>query len=135
MCVFMCSCVCVCMCACVHVYIGADAHRALKRAPDSLELELQVVVSHLMWMLGMESGSSARATHGLKHLGISPAPGLNFDQESSWIFIAFCRGISYNNKFINYELKLKSDIIKTVFITSLGFFTVVCLDVDVSSSI
>ena len=104
----VCVCVCVCMCACVHVYIGADTHRALKRAPDSLELELQVVVSHLMWVLGMESRSSARATHALKHLAISPAPGLNFDQESSWIFIAFCRGISYNNKFINYELKLKS---------------------------
>jgi hypothetical protein len=44
--------VCVCMCAC----IGGDQKRAL----NPLALEFQVVVSHLMWILGTELRSSAR---------------------------------------------------------------------------
>lgn len=36
------------------------AHRSQMRASDPLELELEVVVSPLMWVLGTELGSSAR---------------------------------------------------------------------------
>lgn len=35
------------------------------RGIDSLELELQVVRSHLMWVPGIEPGCSGRAVHAL----------------------------------------------------------------------
>lgn len=38
-----------------------SAHRGQKRALDSLELELHVVVSYQMWLLGTELVSSGRA--------------------------------------------------------------------------
>lgn len=41
---------------------------------DTLELDLQAVVSCLTWGLGPELRSSARAAHALNHLVISPAP-------------------------------------------------------------
>ena len=39
-----------------------------------LELELQVVVNHTMFVLGIEPGSSARRTSALNYCTISPAP-------------------------------------------------------------
>ena len=38
-----------------------------QRAPDLLELELQVVGSCLAWILGTECGSSGTAAIGLNH--------------------------------------------------------------------
>ena len=52
-------CLHVCLCTmCVHV------HRGQKRAVSLLELELQMVLSR-MWVLGIESRSSERATNAL----------------------------------------------------------------------
>ena len=48
--------VCECVCACEY-----SAHGAPKRVEDSLELELQVLVSHPMWVVGIELISSRRA--------------------------------------------------------------------------
>lgn len=42
-----------------------------KRMSIPLEMELQIVVRHLMWMLGTKFGSSARTTSSLNHWGIS----------------------------------------------------------------
>ena len=44
-----------------------SAHRGQEKAPDLLELELQMVVSHLVWVLEIELGSSARAMSALNH--------------------------------------------------------------------
>jgi hypothetical protein len=44
---------------------------------ESLKLELQMVVSHLAWVLGTEL-RSARAGSTLNHKGISPAPVPSF---------------------------------------------------------
>lgn len=38
-----------------------------KRVPDTLELKLQVVVSCLMWVLGIKLRSSERAESSLNH--------------------------------------------------------------------
>lgn len=38
-----------------------------KRPSDPLELELQVAVSHLVWVLGTKLGSSVRAAKTLSH--------------------------------------------------------------------
>ena len=38
-----------------------------------LELELQVVVNHLIWVLGIEPGSSRKESNALNHQTISPA--------------------------------------------------------------
>lgn len=46
------GCVCVCLC---------NACRGQKETLDPLELELQMVMSYLMWTLGVEFGSSAKA--------------------------------------------------------------------------
>lgn len=49
------ECVSVCRCVCV----GAGAHGGQQGATDPLELELQVFMSCLMWVIGTELGSSA----------------------------------------------------------------------------
>lgn len=51
-----------------------DTCRGQSRASDPLELELEVVVTLLMWVLGTHFGSSARAIHTLNHQVISPTP-------------------------------------------------------------
>lgn len=45
--------------------MSAGAFEIQKRAPDLLELELQVVGSCLAWIQGTECGSSARTVHAL----------------------------------------------------------------------
>lgn len=59
----------ICLCVCVGcVYIcECSAHGEQKRTFDPVELELQVVVSHPMWVLGTRLGSSSRAVCALKH--------------------------------------------------------------------
>ena len=49
-----------------------------RRASDLLELELQMVVSYLMWVLGSELRFSARVAGALNYRTISPAPRLHF---------------------------------------------------------
>ena len=58
-CVFVCEGVCVSY-ACAHVC--ADACQGQKRTSDPLEVEPQVVVSCLAWVLGTELDSSRRAS-------------------------------------------------------------------------
>ena len=58
-------CVCVCVCVCVGVQVSG-------KTLDPLELELQVVASHLMWLLETKCASSATVACVL--LTISPAP-------------------------------------------------------------
>lgn len=43
-------------------HVCSDAHRGKKRVLDPLTLELQVVVSHSSWVLGIELRSPGRAT-------------------------------------------------------------------------
>jgi len=43
----------------------AGTHVGQRRMPDPLELELQVVVSLLMWVLGVKLESSERAASDL----------------------------------------------------------------------
>lgn len=52
----------------------AHAFRDQKRALDALELEFQVVVSHLIWMLGTQA-KDPRALELLSHLS-SPITGI-----------------------------------------------------------
>lgn len=53
--------------------------RERAQALDRLELELQVVVDHLMRVLGPKLLSSARAIHAFNHGAISLACGLFFE--------------------------------------------------------
>lgn len=70
-------CMCVCGCACV----SAVACRIQKRAPDSLELDLQAVAGSLIWALGTELGSSVRLASALNPRAIFPVPDRwNFKQ-------------------------------------------------------
>lgn len=59
------------MYACVFVWEHANViigtHRTEKTVSDSLELESQVVVSHLTCVLGTEFGFSGRAGHLCNH--------------------------------------------------------------------
>lgn len=59
-------CVGICLCAPVSGYVPVyeymGAHGRQKRASDLLELELQLVVSQLMWVLNTECWSSAKAS-------------------------------------------------------------------------
>lgn len=69
---------CMHMCLCVgHVHIGAGTLRG-QRHQISLKLELQVVMDLLMWVLGMEHSSSARAVCALNGQAILEAPNVIF---------------------------------------------------------
>lgn len=50
------------------------ACRGQKRASDSLKLELPVVISHAIWVLGPEPWSSAMAARALSGWAVSPDP-------------------------------------------------------------
>lgn len=68
----------ICVHACQYVYhVHLGAHEGQKRAWESLELELQEVVNHPVWILGIESQSSARvaSTQFLSYL-FSPFDGI-----------------------------------------------------------
>lgn len=52
---------------CVHAVLTEDQ----KRVSNSLDMDLQEVVSHVMWLLGTESRSSARSTATLNCSTIS----------------------------------------------------------------
>jgi hypothetical protein len=51
------------VCGWVYVHVSVGAQGAQQRASHSLELELQVVVCHLVWILGSKLVSSTRAIH------------------------------------------------------------------------
>lgn len=58
--------VCVCMRARV-CNIHAVTHRVQRRKTDTLELELQAIVSHVVWVLRPELYSSEKAPSALEH--------------------------------------------------------------------
>lgn len=58
-CFFVCF-VCVCLHACMHMLVSTGAHRE-QECGISLELELEVVASHLMWVLEIELSFSGKA--------------------------------------------------------------------------
>ena len=70
----------VCVCVCVCVCVSCD-HQGLKKVLDSLELQVQAVISHLTWAVGAELGSSARA-----HMVLKAEPSLHaHSQLFTWI--------------------------------------------------
>lgn len=58
----MCRGVCVFMFMSMYTYVGVEA-----KGVNSLDLELQIVVSCLLWVLGLELWSSRRAATALRH--------------------------------------------------------------------
>lgn len=54
--------VCPSVCMCMIMEVGAYGRQ---RVPDPLEVELHVVVNHLIWVLGTEPKSSASAASAL----------------------------------------------------------------------
>lgn len=69
----------VCLRVCMRVSVGAPGGQ--NRASGLLDLELHVVVSGLLWVLGIKSGSSVTIVHVLIHTSISLVPrNLTLDQ-------------------------------------------------------
>lgn len=62
------------MCLWVHALVKADAYDVQKRASGFLELQLQGVVSHPVWVLQSKSGPSARAMSALYRQVTTPSP-------------------------------------------------------------
>ena len=54
------------------MYVCECVFTHTKRASDTLALEFQAIVSHLMWVLGAELRSSVRAVDILTLWAISP---------------------------------------------------------------
>lgn len=61
--IYECMCACVWVCACEHILV--EARKGAR---------VQGVVSHLMWVLGLELKSSARAVSACNNEAISLAP-------------------------------------------------------------
>lgn len=57
---------------CGYVFMCVDTCRGQKMAPDSFKLELQVAVSHLLWVVGTEFEFSGKAASSLDHLEPPP---------------------------------------------------------------
>lgn len=66
----------VCLSVCIHVHLF-EAHRGQKRIPDSLELELKMIVTNQEAVLRIELGFSKRATGAHDHWVIYSAPYVN----------------------------------------------------------
>lgn len=69
----------MCMCVSLRVYVChmyAGACGSQRKVSDFLELELQEVVGHPMWVLGTKSRSSAREVSVHDSWTLSPAPTL-----------------------------------------------------------
>jgi hypothetical protein len=69
---------------CLYGLVNASegAHRSQKRVSDNLQVELQVVVSHLLWILGTKLRSSRRAMCILNSWAICPASWCAFSYKS-----------------------------------------------------
>lgn len=80
--IFGCKCMCVCGPAGVFVYYCVQVLVEARVSWDPPQLELQVVVSPMIWVLGTRSRSSGKDSDSLTHLAISPVP-----QNTVFIFI------------------------------------------------
>jgi hypothetical protein len=60
------------LCVCVSVGDGIGSKRELDVLPPTLQLEFQVVLSSLVWVLGIELRSFARIAGALNHWALSP---------------------------------------------------------------
>lgn len=49
------------------VHVSAGTCRGQKKVPDPLEFKLQVVMSHLTWVLRTKTPSSARGKYTFNH--------------------------------------------------------------------
>lgn len=65
-------CIDVCRSMCGHAHISAVALRVQKGPSDPPELELQVVLNYLIWVLGTELNSRGRTENTLNYRAISP---------------------------------------------------------------
>lgn len=66
----------MCMChvsVCMYVHVQVVTCKGQKWPSDSLEMELQMLVSHTSWVLGAQLESFERAASALKEQAISPA--------------------------------------------------------------
>lgn len=76
---FACGYVYVCVCVCVlWVYVYVCKCTWKPEASDPLQLELQMVVGRLTWVLGTEPEFSGRAASALSCWAISPASCISF---------------------------------------------------------
>lgn len=72
----MCVPVSVSVCLCEYMIYNCGCPWRPGRVSDTLELELQMVMSLLVWVLGTHPRSPVRAASTLNHLVIFPAPFL-----------------------------------------------------------
>lgn len=69
----------MCMCPCVHMSTPEhSAQRSRKGHQIFLELELQAIASHPLWMPGTKLRSSLRVVHAQDCLASTPLPGYTF---------------------------------------------------------
>lgn len=78
--IFLMNYVCMCVSMWVYAITNMCTLGVWKRMVDLLELELKVVVSHLIGVLGIELGSSVWAVRAFDHWAISPDP-------QAWVWI------------------------------------------------
>lgn len=96
-------CVCVCVRTLVHVHICfcvcMGSCGGQQTSLDSLELELQVVVSCHMWALGTELGSSGSAASTINFWATSSSPRI------LWLFPFYIR-----NKIPNHRMVILTNL-------------------------
>lgn len=64
----------------MYAHVQAGTHGGHQWAQDPLALEVQTVVRGPTWALGVELGSSGRASSVLRSWSVSPGPEMNFER-------------------------------------------------------
>lgn len=96
----------MCMCTCLFINMNIICMQCpwlSKEGTDPLELEIQVIVSHLLWVLGSEAGSTESSSRALNLGEITSVPGFPRNTINS-------SGISYITLWLEHFAFLPSPL-------------------------
>lgn len=80
--------------------VSPDTHGDQKRVSDVLDLELQAIISLLMWVPGIKRGTFGKEASILNHRVALPALVIKYDVETRGFF-ELCQDL-----FINFYFKV-----------------------------
>ena len=85
----VCECVCMCVCVCVCVpYVHMPKNQ--KKVPDFLNVQMQLIMNTLTWVLGMEPEPYGSTASSLNYFAISPVHLYQFSCQIYFYSYYYC---------------------------------------------